>query len=125
MLACSQAVCLPPLQHAFHARRIVPPCQLQVASRLYDSEGEVRLAPDAELAAGGAGLANSSSCFLGRNVVMAGEVVALIEGVASAEACCQECRLLQTSGVASCNVWNYCNAPGGCRCVLCQAAPPA
>ena len=124
--ARSQVVCLPPLQHAFHARRMMPPCQLQVASRLYDSEGEVLLAPDADLAAGGAGLANSSSCFLGRNVVMAGKVVALLEGVASAEACCQECRLFQTSGgAAGCNVWNYCDAPGGCRCALCQAAPAA
>ena len=73
-----------------------------------------------------AGLANSSSCFLGRNVVMAGKVVALLEGVASAEACCQECRLFQTGGGgAGCNVWNYCDAPGGCRCALCQAAPAA
>ena len=99
---------------------------MQVASRLYDSEGEVLLAPDADLAAGGAGLVNSSSCFLGRNVVMAGKAVALLEGVASAEACCQECRLFQTGGGgAGCNVWNYCDAPGGCRCALCQAAPAA
>lgn len=70
-----------------------------------------------------AGAANSSagcsrpqSAWLGclvSNVpaVMAGDVVATLDNVASAEACCRECR--ERSPAA--NVFNYCGQIEGCR----------
>ena len=83
---------------------------------LMESDGTVLLPTDAELAAA----ANASDpdtawlgCIIAEGALIDGSVVAVASGVATAEECCRACRANST-----CNVWNYCAQPGGCRWVL-------
>ena len=78
------------------------------------SEARVDVPPPAELAAANYSTAGQPwlGCILADAALMGGEVVGLLEGAASADACCRACR--QRAG---CNTWNHCGLPGGCRCV--------
>ena len=80
------------------------------------SDGTVLVPTDAELAAA----ANASDpstawlgCIVAEGALIDGSVVAVASGVATAEECCRACRANST-----CNVWNYCAQPGGCRCAV-------
>ena len=92
----------------------------QIFNRLYESDGgEVVLVPEGQLAPGGI-IASKENPWLGcmkaAGALMDGRVVALLDGVPSADECCRRCRGLETAGGGVCNVWNYCERQGGCRC---------
>lgn len=76
----------------------------------------------ASLASGnGAELANSTvwlGCIVAQNAVMQGSVVAVLDGMETAEQCCRACREWPDS---ECNVFNFCSETSGCRCGVCVA----
>jgi len=70
-------------------------------------------------AASDPGLPNSTAwlgCVYGRQALMGGEVVGLLDGVSSEEACCRRCRQF-TGGTEGkrCNVFNFCPEAAECR----------
>ena len=97
-----------------------PPRPRQTATYLGSSETTVVAPDEAELEAAysaGADLSNSTAwlgCIVAERALMGGDVLEVLDGVGSAEACCRECRARDDD---SCNVFNYCAQPQGCRCV--------
>lgn len=89
-----------------------PPALHQDSFWLTAAEGNVSLPSDAELAAEGASAFDAANrtvwrgCVWGDHAAYEGEVVALLERVASADACCRAC-----AADAMCTVWNWCS-PG-------------
>lgn len=81
---------------------------------LLPSEPELAAAANASASAASAAAA-WLGCLLGKGTIMAGRVLQVLSGVASAEACCRRCRQ-QYSTAGGCTVWNYCGTQGGCRC---------
>lgn len=82
---------------------------LQSSFWLTTAEGTVVLPTDAELAAADASLSNATTwkgCIWGNNVVYEGQVLSVLEGFESAEACCRACKADASS---LCNVWNWCD----------------
>lgn len=96
-------------------------CFLQYPAFLYLDETRML---QAEPSAPGMHVDPNNSAWLGcitaEGALMAGEVVAMLDGVASEEECCMECRALPTA-----NVWNYCSAnqSDACRCVVGRPGP--
>lgn len=83
---------------------------------LGDADGTVIEPTAAELAVAASASANGTAwlgCVVSKpGALMAGSIVAVLEGVPSPEACCRACR----NSSATANVWNYCGRQGGCRC---------
>ncbi|PSC73546.1 Serine threonine-kinase CTR1 [Micractinium conductrix] len=94
-----------------------------VSSRLYLDDGEAVLPSEQEearaAAEAGSGGAHGNDttwrgCFIGRHAIMDGDVVGVLDGVPSAEACCRACRALVNASVPTCNAFTYCNQTEGC-----------
>ena len=88
-------------------------CFTQVEALLMASDGIVLEPSEADLAA--AAMASDPStawlgCIVAEGALMDGSVVAVVDGVATAEDCCRACR-----ADSKCNVWNFCSQQGGCR----------
>lgn len=88
---------------------------VQTTTMLMASDGVVLEPSQADLAAA----ANASDpstawlgCIVAEGALMDGSVVAVADGVATAEDCCRACR-----ANSKCNVWNHCSQQGGCRWV--------
>ncbi len=79
-----------------------------------DSSGSSSSAANASSSGAPRGSAPATwkGCLLGRNALMHGLVVGLLERQPSAEACCRACQ--QWAPAGGCNVWNFCELAGGC-----------
>ena len=81
-------------------------------------EGNFTLPIAAELAAATSEASQNASeparpwlgCFSGNGLLMAGNVVGVVDGVPNPDACCRACRK-----DATCNVWTFCQEPAGCK----------
>ena len=71
----------------------------------------VVLPPVEQLPADATEISNTTwlGCIITPNALMAGDVVEVVSGVATAEECCKRCR-----GDMRCNLFKYCKQPGGC-----------
>ncbi|KAI7843034.1 hypothetical protein COHA_003366 [Chlorella ohadii] len=83
-----------------------------MTTMLMAADGVVLEPSEADLAAA----ANASDpstawlgCIMAEGALMDGSVVAVADGVATAEDCCRACR-----ANSKCNVWNHCSQQGGC-----------
>ncbi|KAL4434077.1 hypothetical protein ABPG75_000518 [Micractinium tetrahymenae] len=94
-----------------------------IFSRLYESAAVVVGLPQGPPAGGASASAslatpvNSSlplGCIVGQEAVVDGQVVATLDGVGTAEACCARCRQAAQDGLGVCNCFNHCSRPKGC-----------
>ena len=119
-LAPAQPCTLPSGLQVYILENVDP--QLLKDQFLYASDNLAAIVPsDNELAAAGVtisdpALPNSTvwlGCVVAPRALMDGEVLAVLPGVGSAEACSRQCREYK-EGPAPCNVFNMCTQDGGC-----------
>ena len=82
------------------------------------SDGNFTLPSPAELeAAANGSVPNATTsdrpwlgCFSGPGLLLAGNVVGVVDGIPDPDACCRACRQ-----DLACNVWAFCPDPAGCK----------
>ncbi|PSC73227.1 serine threonine-kinase [Micractinium conductrix] len=84
---------------------------LRETTLMASDNATVVLPPVEQLPADATEISNTTwlGCIITPNALMAGDVVEVVSGVATAEECCKRCR-----GDMRCNLFNYCKQPGGC-----------
>lgn len=92
---------------------------MQSGTYLSADEAAVTLPSPAELQAAADSIgdewANSTAwlgCIVADGALMAGDAVAELHGLATAEECCRACRGMG----GQCNAWTFCARAEGCRC---------
>ena len=82
------------------------------------SDGNYTLPSPAELEAAAPGADPNATapdrpwlgCFSGAGLLLAGNVVGVVDGIPDPDACCRACRQ-----DPACNVWAFCPDPAGCK----------
>jgi hypothetical protein len=85
---------------------------------MFADQAELDMPSDEEIKASGADALESlayKGCNIGSNFLYHGDIVATLDGVPSAKACCRECtKHNEAAGRRNCTVFNYCGRAGGC-----------
>ena len=93
--------------------RLLPRSGHAARRRLLDCKWAARMPlPTARVAPLGPHAPRRLGCFYAEGALLDGNVVGILDGVGSPEACCRACREL---GSSNCSVWNYCANAAGCR----------